>query len=97
VEECASCMPPMRADGALPLDRTKRRNGAANARRAQRVRLTAPTLQADVDGVVYPVEGSDIPPSMPVTAPRIRKRRSRAGPSHEPGATRSRRNSIARG
>jgi hypothetical protein len=56
--------------------------------------LTAPAPQADV---VSPVEGSDIPPSMPVTAPRNRKRRSRAGPSYEPGATRSRRNSIARG
>ena len=90
---CRQC----RADGLLPLARTKRRNGAAIARRAQRVRLTTPTPQADVEGVVSPVEESDIPPSMPVIVPWIRKGRSRAGPSSEPGATRSRRNSLARG
>jgi hypothetical protein len=59
--------------------------------------LTAHAPQADVDGVVSPVEGSDIPPSMPSTTPRITKRRRKAGPSSEPGATRSRRNTRVRG
>jgi hypothetical protein len=59
--------------------------------------LTAPAPQAEVDGAVSPVEGSDIPPSMPSTSQRITKRRRKAGPSSEPDATRSRRNTRVRG
>ena len=65
--------------------------------RATRFRLTAPTPQAAVNDGVAPMEGSDIPPSMPSTTPRITKRIRKAGPSCEPGATRSRRNSCVRG
>ena len=72
-------------------------NGATNAQRSQRVRFSAPAPQADIDGVISPMEGSDIPPSMPSTASRIPKHRRKAGPSFEPGATRSRRNSRVRG
>ncbi len=90
---CRRC----RADGDLPLARTKRTNVATNARRAQRVRFRAPVPQADEDGVVSLVEGSDISPSMPSNAPRILMRRRKAGSSSEPGATSSRRNSLVRG
>ncbi len=55
---CQHC----RAEGALLLARTKRRNGGRNARRETRVRLTALAPQAAVADGVSPVEGSDIPP-----------------------------------
>ena len=90
---CQHCL----AEGALPLARTKRRNVARNARRATRVRLTAPAPQAAVADDISLVEGSDIPPSLSSNAPRITKRRRKAGPSFEPSATRSRRNSRVRG
>ena len=45
---CRQC----RAKGALPLARTRKKNGANNARRATRVRLTAPAPQAATDGDV---------------------------------------------
>ena len=86
-----------RADGSLPfIARTKRRNGATKARRAQRGRLTAPPLESDADDVVSPVEGSDIPPHVPSITPRITKRKRREGPSSESGAPRSRRNTRVR-
>ena len=63
-----------RADGALPLARTKRRNGEANARRAQRDQLTSPATQAsvDCDAISPPSEATDISP--PSNATRTSKR-----------------------
>ena len=71
---CQQCC----AQGALPLAHTKKRNGATNAHRAQRARLTAPAPQADVD-VISVVGGSVLPPSMPFIAPHVSKRRRRGG------------------
>ena len=63
-----------RADGALPLARTKRRNGEANARRTQRDRQTSPTPHASiVDAISPPAEATDIPP------PSITMRTSKRG------------------
>ena len=74
---CQDC----RAHGAIPLARTKRRNGATHAQRAQRDRLTAEVLEAPrlafLD-VVTPVEVTDIPPTPTSTAPRTTKRGRRA-------------------
>ena len=68
---CQQC----RADGAIPLARTKRRNGAANGQRARRDRLTVTVNQpfADAD-IVNPVEATDIPLAVTSTTSRARKR-----------------------
>jgi len=66
---CHDC----RADGALPLGRTKRRNNAVNGHRAQRIRLTVDVPQAHVD-VVTPMEATDTPLATTSTAPRSTKR-----------------------
>jgi len=63
---CRDC----RADGAIPLAQTKRRNGATHARRAQRDRLTS---EAPID-VVTPMEDPGIPPIIATPcAPRTTK------------------------
>jgi len=66
---CKDC----RAKGVVPLARTKRRNGAANAKRKQRDRLIADVPQANVD-VVSPLEATDTPPTTTPIAPRATKR-----------------------
>ena len=63
-----------RADGAIPLARTKRRNGAANAQRAQRDLLTADVSQTHGDDII-PMEATDTPPTTTCSAPRTTKRR----------------------
>jgi hypothetical protein len=56
-----------RANGALPIARSRRRNGAHIENRAQRRRLTAGASQArdDIDNVAgtYAIEEESIPPS----------------------------------
>ncbi len=65
---CKDC----RAYGAIHLARTKRRNGAANAKRTQRDRLIVDVPQANVD-VVSPLEATDTPPTTTPIAPRATK------------------------
>ena len=62
-----------RADDALPLARTKRRNGAVNGHRAQRNLSTADVPQAHVD-VLTPIEATDVPLATTSMAPRSTKR-----------------------
>ena len=62
-----------RADGAIPLARTKRRNGAANAQRAQRYLLTADVSHAHFDDVTL-MEATDTTPTTTSWAPRTTKR-----------------------
>ena len=71
---CKDC----RADDAIPLARTKRRKGIANAKHAHRNRLIADVPQANVD-VVSPVEAIDIPPTTTSIAPRATKSERREG------------------
>ena len=66
---CQQC----RTYGAIPLARTKRRNGAANGHRARRDRLTAVVSQLFAY-VVTPVEATDIPPSRSSTVSWTSKR-----------------------
>ena len=66
-----------RADGALPLARTKRRTGEANARRAERDRLTNPVPNNASLNAISPTaaEATDItPPSTTAMSSRGRKR-----------------------
>jgi len=62
---CQDC----RAYGALPLARTKRKNGAVNGHRTHRNRLTADVSQAHVDVVTLMVS-MDMPLATTSTAPR---------------------------
>jgi len=74
---CQNC----RSHGAIPLARTKRRNGAAYAQRAQRDLLTVEVHEAprpEISDVVTPVEAPGIRPTRTSTAPRTTKRGRRA-------------------
>ena len=73
---CPACS----AKGALPLARTRRRNGVVNERRAQRARLVAPPASLPPsDDVAPPPNGESIP--QPAVGPRvIRRRRPRIIP-----------------
>ena len=75
---------------ALPLARTKRRNGDTNARRAERHRLTTQVPQAFVNVISPPAEAADIPTTS--TAPRNKRGRKQSNLA----ATRPRRASRAR-
>jgi hypothetical protein len=66
---CQNC----RADGAIPLARSKRRNGAVNGKRAERDRVTADVPEANVDDV-SPMVATGMPPATTSTAPRTTKR-----------------------
>jgi hypothetical protein len=66
---CQDC----RADGARPLARSKRRNGAVNGKRAERDRVTADVPEANVDDVT-PMAATGMPPATTSTAPRTTKR-----------------------
>jgi hypothetical protein len=80
------CLTTCRADGALPLDRTRRRNGAANGRRAQRARLAASIASQSLEAVFLSVEVTNIEvvPVVPVepVQPNVRLtgRRGRRNP-----------------
>jgi hypothetical protein len=67
---CQQC----RADGAIPLARTKRRNGEANGHRARRDRLMTAAVTQPSENVVTPAEAADIPPSRTSTTSRTSKR-----------------------
>ncbi len=73
---CPTC----RADGALPLARTRRRNGAANERRVQRARHVASSSSVGAsngeDGPVVPA--NPVEPIEP--AARLTGRRGRRNP-----------------
>ena len=69
-----------RAKGALPLARTRRRNGDVNERRAQRARLAAPpTSLAPSEDVPFATHGEANP--RPIVGPRARRRKRRINPS----------------
>ena len=87
-----------RAAGALPLARTKRRNGAGNEHRAQRARLAASVApQASHEEALAPVAlggavalvapGVDVPPAI---VPRGARRGPQRRHPDKPPATRSR-------
>ena len=68
-----------RADGAIPLARIKRRNGSANAKRAQRNLLTTNVSQAHGDDVTPMATVDTTPPttsSAPGTTSRGRREES---------------------
>ncbi len=68
--------PSYRAKGALPLARSRRRNGAVNERRAQRARLAAPPASlAPYEHITPATYGQAIP--HPALGPRAIRRRRR--------------------
>ena len=70
--------PTCRADGALPLARTRRRNGTANERRVQRARLaTSIALVEATNGEAVPA----VPVEPDEPAARLIGRRGRRSPS----------------
>jgi hypothetical protein len=70
---CPTC----RADGALPLARTRRRNGAANERRVQRARLAISIALVDAtNGEAVPA----VPVEPDEPDARITGRRGRRSP-----------------
>ena len=71
---CQQC----RAYGALPLARTKRRNGASNVQRAHRARLTTQLHVAFVI-VASTIQASVSQAPEPYIAPRPSKRKRRNG------------------
>ncbi len=66
-----------RADGAIPLARSKSRNVAVNGKRAERDRVTANVPEANVDDVTLMV-ATGMPKTS--TAPRTTKRGRRVDP-----------------
>ena len=78
-----------RAVGALPLARTKGRNGEANARRAERDHLTNPVPHASMNAISPTAEATDIPP--PFITARNSRGRNRMREQTNHAATRPRR------
>jgi len=88
-----------RADDAIPLARTKRRNGTTNAQRAQRDRCRcfgADVSQARRDDVT-PMEVTDKPSTTTSRAPRTTKRGRRADSEWAGKSPRRRLNRVDRG